>query len=67
MCLSSVYIDSGGEPKQIMRDVARMEAVAEGYSLIDLFGQRTFVQGKIKRIDFMDEHSVLIEQNLNKK
>ena len=66
MCLSTVYIDSGaGPPQQIMRDVARMEAEAMGYSLIDLFGNRTFVAGTIKRIDFIDEHSVVLEQDMN--
>jgi predicted RNA-binding protein len=67
MCLSSVYIDSGGGQKQIMRDVARMEAEAQGFLLIDLFGDRTFVQGKIKRIDFIDEHAVVLEQDVKKK
>ena len=67
MCLSSVYIDSGGEQKQIMRDVARMEAEAEGFLLIDLLGERTFVRGKIKRIDFIDEHAVVLEQDAKKR
>lgn len=64
MCLSTVYIDSGAGPRQIMCDVARMEAGAEGYSLIDLFGNKTFVAGTIKRIDFIDEHSVVLEQDM---
>jgi predicted RNA-binding protein len=66
MCLSSVYIDSGGKQKQIMGDVARMEAEAEGFLFIDLFGERTFVRGKIKRIDFIDEHAVVLEQDEKK-
>ena len=67
MCLSTVYIDSGAGPQQIMRDFARMEAEAKGYSLIDLFGKRTFVLGTIKRIDFIDEHSVVLEQDMKKQ
>ena len=67
MCLSSVYLDSGGEQKQIMGDVARMEAEAEGFLLIDLFGESKFVCGKIKRIDFIDEHAVVLEQDEKKK
>lgn len=66
MCLSSVYIDSQGEQKPIMRDVARMEAAAEGFLFIDLFGERTFVRGRIKRIDFIDEHAVVLEQDVKK-
>jgi predicted RNA-binding protein len=50
-----------------MRDVARMEAEAEGFLLIDLFGERAFVRGKIKRIDFIDEHSVVLERDINKQ
>jgi predicted RNA-binding protein len=66
MCLSSVYIDSAGARKPIMRDVARMEAEAEGFLFIDLFGEKTFVRGRIKRIDFIDEHAVVLEQDLKK-
>jgi predicted RNA-binding protein len=49
-----------------MRDVARMEAEAEGFLFIDLFGEKTFVRGRIKRIDFIDEHAVVLEQDLKK-
>jgi predicted RNA-binding protein len=66
MCLSTVYIDSGTGQKQFMRDVARIEAEAEGFSLIDLFGERAFVRGRIRSIDFIDEHAVVLEQNMNK-
>jgi predicted RNA-binding protein len=66
MCLSTIYLDSCGEPKQFMQDIARMEAESEGFTLIDLFGKKTFVQGKIKSIDFIEEHSVLLEQKINK-
>ena len=62
MCLSTIYIDSDGEPEKVMQEVARMEAEGEGFSLIDLFGEKTFIQGKIKSIDFVDEHSVVIEK-----
>jgi predicted RNA-binding protein len=67
MCLSSVYIDSGGEQKQIMRDVARIEAGPEGFALIDLFGEKTFVRGSIKTIDFIDKHTVVIEGDIHKQ
>lgn len=61
MCLSTAYIDSGKEKKELMKDVARMEADADGFSLFDLFGERTFVRGRIKSIDFVQEHSVVFE------
>ena len=66
MCLSTVYLDSGGGQKQIMSDVARMEAEAEGFLFIDLFGESKFVQGKIKRIDFINERAVVLEQHEEK-
>ena len=60
MCLSTIYIDSDGEREKVMQEVARMEAEGEGFSLIDLFGEKTFIRGKIRSIDFVDEHSVVI-------
>ena len=66
MCLSTVYLDSGGGQKQIMSDVARMEAEAEGFLFIDLFGESKFVKGKIKRIDFINERAVVLEQHEEK-
>ena len=62
MCLSTVYIDSGGQRKEVMKDVACIEAENNGYVMIDLFGVRKFVQGKIKSIDLVDEHTVLFEE-----
>jgi predicted RNA-binding protein len=66
MCLITVYIDSGAGQKEFMRDIARLEAEAEGFSLIDLFGTRKSVRGKLKSIDFIDEHAVVLEQNCDK-
>ncbi len=62
MCLSTVYIRSGGRQEQLMQDVARMKAKDEGFVLINLFGEQRFVQGKIKSLDFIDNHSVVIEK-----
>ena len=47
-----------------MRDVARMEIEVEGVLLIDLFGERTFVQARIKSIDFIDKHAVVLEEDM---
>jgi predicted RNA-binding protein len=51
MCLSTVYINSEGGPKTMMKDVARIEAEAKGYWFIDLFGRKKFVEGRIQSID----------------
>jgi predicted RNA-binding protein len=61
MCLSTVYMDFGNEQKEIMKDVARIEAEGQGFWLINLFGERTFVKGTIQAINLMDGHFVMLE------
>jgi predicted RNA-binding protein len=63
MCLSTVYIDSGTGREEVMRDVAEMEAERKGFSLVNLIGEKTFVKGRIKSIDFVDEHMVVMERD----
>ena len=60
MCLSTLYMNSGNEQKEIMKDVARIEAEGEGFWFINLFGERKFIEGTIQTVDLMDTHSVLI-------
>lgn len=62
MCLSTVYIDSDTGREEVMRDVAEMEAEAKGFFLVNLFGERRFVKGRIKSIDFVDEHTVVMDK-----
>lgn len=62
MCLSSVYMRSGDGRKEIMKDVARIEAEGEGFWLITLFGEKKFVEGAIRTIDLSDEHLVMLER-----
>jgi predicted RNA-binding protein len=62
MCLSTVYMDSGNAKEEIMKDVARIEAEGKGFWLIDLFGEREFIEGRIQTIDMMDEHFVVPEK-----
>jgi predicted RNA-binding protein len=63
MCLSIVYIKSGDQQKKLMQDVARMEYKNGGYLLEGLLGDTYFIKGKIKKIDFVDDHSVILERN----
>ncbi|MBN2059782.1 MAG: CooT family nickel-binding protein [Deltaproteobacteria bacterium] len=63
MCLSTVYINLGNEQKEIMKDVARIEAGQDGFWLINLFGERTFIEGTIQTINLMDGHFVMIENH----
>jgi len=67
MCLSNVfYIDSDGEQKEVMRDVAQMEAHDNGFLLLGLLGEQKFVQGDVRTIDFVDKHSVVLGVNIAK-
>jgi predicted RNA-binding protein len=61
MCLSNVfYVDSNGHQQEVMRDVAQMEAHNNGFLLIGLLGEQKFVQGKVRTVDFVDKHSVVL-------
>jgi len=60
MCLSTVCMDTGGTQKEIMRDVASIEAEGEGFWLSDLFGEKTFVEGAIQSIDLVNENRVIL-------
>jgi predicted RNA-binding protein len=61
MCLSTFYMNFGNEQKEIMKDVARIEAEGRGFWLINLFGERTSIEGTIQTINLMDGHFMLIE------
>ena len=62
MCLSTVYMNSGNEQKEIMKDIARVEAEGQGFWLINLFGEKKFVEGRIETVDLMDGHFVLVSK-----
>ena len=67
MCLSNVfYIDSDGQQREVMRDVAQMEARNNGFLLMGLLGEQKFVQGEVKSVDFIDKHSVVLGVNIVK-
>lgn len=66
MCLSTVYIDAGGDQEEVMRDVAYMEAKDEGFLLIGLLGEQKFVQGELRSVDFVDDHKVVLEKDAKK-
>ena len=63
MCLSTVYVHSGNQQSEVMRDVAYMEAKNEGFVLTGLLGDKKFVQGRLRSVDFVDEHSVVLEDS----
>ena len=51
MCLATVYLNVMQTENRLMKDVANIEADGEGLWLIDLFGERRFVAGKIQSLD----------------
>jgi predicted RNA-binding protein len=65
MCLSTVYLDSGNEQKEIMKDVARIEAEGKGLWLINLFGEKTFIEGKIQTVNLTDGSFITLRKEEN--
>jgi len=63
MCIATVYVDSGEERKEAMRDVIRIAAENNGFRLVSLFGERKYIEGRVKSVDFWQEHSVLMEKD----
>lgn len=59
MCLSTVYMSSKENSKEIMKDVAQVLADGKGFWIIDLLGEKRFVNGVIESIDLMDNYMVL--------
>ena len=61
MCLSTDYIQSEDRRIKVMQDVAQMEYTQEGYMLTGLLGDQKVVKGVIRKIDFVDDHLVILE------
>jgi predicted RNA-binding protein len=61
MCLSTAYVTDGNERREIMKDVARIEAEQGGVWLIDFFGKKIFVEAAIQTVDLVDEHFVALK------
>jgi predicted RNA-binding protein len=62
MCMAVVYSSRCGEKKEAMREVIYIDAENTGFRLTNLSGVEKHVEGKIKSIDFWQDHSVVIEQ-----
>nr|MBL0715487.1 CooT family nickel-binding protein [Desulfobacterales bacterium] len=56
----------GNEQKEIMKDVAQIEAEGQGFWFINLFGERKFIEGTIQTVDLMDEHFVMLRKGKSK-
>jgi predicted RNA-binding protein len=58
-------MSSGNEKKEIMKEVARIEAEGQGYWFINLFGEKKFVKGNIQSADLLDGRFVLTDKGIN--
>jgi len=65
MCLSTVYLNGKNGQTKVMGDVAHIEAEDTGYWLIDLFGERRFVEGRIHTVNLMDGCLVMLPPEEN--
>jgi predicted RNA-binding protein len=63
MCLTTVYIQSDDQRIKVMQDVTQMEYKKEGYLLIGMLGEQKYVKGKIRSVDFIDDHTVVLEKD----
>jgi predicted RNA-binding protein len=50
----------GDKQKEIMKDVAHIQADGQGFWFINLFGEREFVEGSIQSVDLVDQHLVIL-------
>jgi len=63
MCLSTIYSVSENGKREVMKDVAKIEAEGAGFWAIDLFGERTFIEGTIRDVDLLGG-TVMIDKGL---
>jgi predicted RNA-binding protein len=54
-------METKGQTAKVLEDVACMEVSQDGYLFIDLFGGKTFVQGQLVCMDFVDENAIMLK------
>ena len=59
MCQATIYLERGGEEKELLHDVISMERTADGWMVKPLLEPSQKVQGRIVKIDFL-KHSVTL-------
>jgi len=62
MCIATIYLDDGKQREEVMRDVVQLEAEKDGFLLVTLLGEEKFIKGRLKSVDFLMEHSVVIQK-----
>ena len=59
MCLATVYVESDGQGKEVMHDVAWIKREGGRLHLVTLMGETKVLQAEIKGIDLMNSLIVL--------
>jgi len=60
MCESKVYLATEAGEELVLDDVTSIRPEGDGFSLVNLFGQRLHVTGRIREIDLL-KHRVILE------
>lgn len=60
MCESRVYLATAEGEELVLEDVTSLQPEAEGYRLVNLFGQQLHVRARIKDIDLL-KHRIVLE------
>jgi predicted RNA-binding protein len=61
VCIATVYVEADGGLEKLMDEVIRIDVENGKLRLTDLLGKEKYVQGKLRSIDFWEEHSVIVE------
>ena len=62
MCESKVYLVTEEGEQLVLEDVTSLQPEADGYRLVNLFGERVHVRARIKDIDLL-KHRIVLESN----
>lgn len=60
MCESKVFLAAPEGEQLVLEDVTSIRPEADGYLLVNLFGEQAHVRGRIKEIDLLG-HRVVLE------
>jgi len=61
VCIATVYVEADGGLEKLMDEVIRIDVENGKLRLTDLLGREKYIQGKLRSIDFWEEHSVIVE------
>jgi len=57
--MANAYIDKNGQKELVLKEVARLHIESGSIVLETLFGENKIIQGKIKKIDFVNSKILL--------